>query len=127
MIYKDVIFLRADGTPDFSGDRFAMDSLIECSTELRIVAQIVDFDMIGMMKNIRRIDNLFIGDIHVYPSNKLGHETIKWLVPAVNGSILMREQNVLKSIKITRIDLDLRNADERIKNLDSYEKLEYLK
>lgn len=124
MIFKDVVFLIADGQPDQSGEYFSMDSKIELPSELKVVAgafKSASDNFVGWAKNIRRIDSLFVADIHALEgSGAVPMEVLRHLTPSVSGKILLREDNVLKDIKITQLDLTPWNADYRIKTLANY-------
>jgi hypothetical protein len=124
MIFKDVIFLIADGNPDLSGESFSIDAKIEVPKELHVWAgafKPASDKFVGWARNIRRIDSMFIADIYTHEElGALPVEVVRHLTPSVSGVINLRENSVLKDVKVTKLDLTPWNSDKRIKTLANY-------
>lgn len=121
MIFKDVVFLIADGNPDSQGQYFAMDSKIEIVEEVRVWSNPAKVHFVGWAKNVRRMDSVFIADIHVHEGfDDIPVEVLRHLVPCVSGVTRERSGDILKDIRIIKIDLEPWNADKRIKPLSAY-------
>ena len=115
MTFEGVI-LNIDGQPDSSGDVFAEGCVLEIAD--KPVPIFRDFDhaeIVGEARLIRDGSQVKY-KIDIWEA-AMPEQLARMLTPCIGGSILEKEENLIKKAKLTMVGLATINADSRIKKL----------